>query len=191
VERPVSSVDDLLQLGRLATSFDLTPELTILPGVSYVRGPNATGPEARTSIGGLDFYGRWKPLANDHGWPFVSLQAEWMERRYDAAAQELEDGTLLPFERLDDRGLYAQGLWGFRRRWVAGLRYDDFAGGDAADPLRDDRRRWTGDVTFYPSEFSKLRLQVDRDRSQALGEEFTSLFLQFEYLYGAHGGHKF
>jgi hypothetical protein len=32
---------------------------------------------------------------------------------------------------------------------------------------------------------------VDRDRSQALGEEFTSLFLQFEYLYGAHGGHKF
>jgi ABC-type Mn2+/Zn2+ transport system permease subunit len=190
-ERPAESLDDLLLMGRLATSFDLTPELTILPGVSHVRGPNATGPDAETSITGLDFYGRWKPLANDHGWPFLALQAEWMERRYDAAGQELEDGTVLPFERLLDDGWYAQGLWGFRRRWVAGVRYDAFDGGDAADPLRDDRERWATNLTFYPSEFSKLRLQYNRDRSQALGDDLSSLFLQFEFLYGAHGGHKF
>jgi outer membrane receptor protein involved in Fe transport len=109
----------------------------------------------------------------------------------------LEDGTLLPDERLDDEGLYLQALWGFRRRWVAGLRYD-WADGEeseftdnAADPLRDLRRRWSANLSFYPSEFSKLRLQYNLDDVEHLDREAASLVLQFEYLYGAHGGHKF
>jgi ABC-type Mn2+/Zn2+ transport system permease subunit len=191
VEREVRSPRDLLKLGRLATSFDPTPELTIVPAVSWVEGPNGTGAGAETSLLGLDFYGRWRPLANDHGWPFVSLQLEWMERDYEAAAQRLDDGTPLAAATLGDRGAYAQALWGFRRRWVAGVRYDRADGGDPADPLRDRRERWSTNVTFYPSEFSKLRLQYNFDSREFLDEEFSSLFLQFEYLYGAHGGHKF
>jgi hypothetical protein len=185
------SPSDLLWLGRLLTSFDLTPSFTLMPGASYARGPNATGPDAETSITGVDLYGHWRPLSNDHGWPFVRLQGEWMERRYDAAAQIREDGTALPAERLVDRGYYLQTLWGFRRRWVAGLRYDDFDGGDAADPLRDLRRRWATNLTFYPSEFSKLRLQYNYDSPTFLDDDVSSLLLQFEFLYGAHGGHKF
>jgi ABC-type Mn2+/Zn2+ transport system permease subunit len=190
-EIDVRSPDDLLWLGRLVSSFDLTRNLTLVPGVSYVRGPNATGPDAETSITGVDLYGHWRPLSNDHGWPFVRVQGEWMERRYDASSQLLDDGTLLPDERLVDRGFYLQGLWGFRRRWVAGLRYDDFDGGDPADPLRDPRTRWATNLTFYPSEFSKLRLQYNYDSPSFLDDDVSSLFLQFEFLYGAHGGHKF
>lgn len=189
----VRSPGDLLWLGRLATSFDLTREITIVPAVSFARGPNATGPDAETSLAGFDFYGKWKPVANDHGWPFASLQLEAMERRYDAAAQALDDGSLLPAERLIDRGAYLQGLWGFRRRWVAGLRFDwaDGRGDTADDPLRDLRRRWATNLTFYPSEFSKLRLQYNRDEAEHLDDIVSSLLLQFEFLYGAHGGHKF
>lgn len=191
-ERDVRDLADLLLLGRLATSFDLTRDLTILPGISYVRGPNATGPDAETSILGLDLYAKWKPLANDHGWPFWTLQAEWMERRYDAAEQRDEDGELLfPFERLDDQGAYLQGVWGFERRWTTGLRYDWFDGGDPTDPLRDGRDRWSANVTFYPSEYSKLRLQYNWDDPDHLDREIQSLLFQFEFLYGAHGGHKF
>jgi ABC-type Mn2+/Zn2+ transport system permease subunit len=189
----VRSPGDLLWLGRLATSFDLTREITIVPAVSFARGPNATGPDAETSLAGFDFYGKWKPVANDHGWPFASLQLEAMERRYDAAAQALDDGSLLAAERLIDRGAYLQGLWGFRRRWVAGLRFDwaDGRGDTADDPLRDLRRRWATNLTFYPSEFSKLRLQYNRDEAEHLDDIVSSLLLQFEFLYGAHGGHKF
>ena len=193
----VRTFDDMLQLGRVATSFDLTSSLTIVPAVSYIRGPNATGPGASTSILGFDFYGKWKPLSNDHGWPFVTLQAEWMQRDLDAAAQELEDGTILPSEQLVDRGLYLQGTWGFTRRWVAGLRFDWFEGDEspytdrALDPLRDRRERWSTNLSFFPSEFSKLRLQYNWDDSEFFDADGSSLVLQFEYLYGAHGGHKF
>ncbi len=187
----VQSPSDLLMLGRLVTSFDLTDSLTILPGVSYVRGANGTGPEARTSITGVDFYGKWKPLSNDHGWPFVGVQAEWMQRNYEAATQTLPGGALLPSDTLVDHGAYAQGVWGFRRRWVAGLRYDWANGNDPADPARDLRKRWSTDVTFYPSEFSKFRLQYSLDDPQFLDKQISSLFFQFEFLYGAHGGHKF
>lgn len=191
LERDVRSLEDLLLLGRFATSFDLTPELTILPGVSYVHGPNGTGLDTFTEIAGLDFYAKWKPLANDHGWPFVSFQAEWLERDYEAAEQTLEDGTVIPFEELSDRGGYAQGIWGFRRRWTAGLRYDWADGDDAGDPLRDARRRTSTNVTFYPSEFSKLRLQYSLDDAEHLSRDVSTVALQFEILYGAHGGHKF
>lgn len=189
----VKSPGDLLWLGRLATSFDLSRNLTIVPAVSWARGPNATGPDSDTSVAGLDFYAKWKPPANDHGWPFVAFQLEAMERRYDAAEQTLDDGLLLPAELLVDRGAYAQGLWGFRRRWVAGLRYDwaDGRGETADDPLRDLRRRWATNLTFYPSEFSKLRLQYNYDRAEHLEDDVSSLLLQFEFLFGAHGGHKF
>ena len=191
IERDVRTTDDLLWLGRLVTSFDPTPELTLLPGASYARGPNGTGLDTTTTIAGLDLYAKWKPLANDHGWPFVTFQAEWLDRDYEAAAQELDDGSLLPFAELDDRGGYAQGVWGFRRRWAAGLRYDWADGDDPADPLRDARRRYSTNVTFYPSEFSKLRLQYSLDDAEHLARDVSTVALQFEVLYGAHGGHKF
>ena len=60
------------------------------------------------------------------------------------------------------------------------------------DPLRDDRRRYSAALTFYPSEFSKIRLQYDRDVAEhLLDDSESSLFLQYEFIFGAHGGHKF
>lgn len=192
-EIDVRSTDDLLYLGRLSSSFDLTDSYTILAGLSHVTGPNATGPEARTDITGVDFYGKWKPLRNQRGWPFFAVQAEAMMRDYQAAFQVTEDGTMLPADVLRDWGAYLQGTWGFKLRWVAGLRVDwaDGDGDNKMDPLRDFRLRISPNMSFYPSEFSKFRLQYNWDRADHLERDESSLFLQFEFLYGAHGGHKF
>jgi hypothetical protein len=45
-------------------------------------------------------------------------------------------------------------------------------------------------LTFYPSEFSKIRLQYNYDRGEFFGTEH-SIWLQLEFLLGAHGAHKF
>ncbi len=52
-----------------------------------------------------------------------------------------------------------------------------------------------GELTWYPTEFSKIRLQYNHDFLQADDffpqSEADSVFLQFEFILGAHGAHKF
>jgi len=45
-------------------------------------------------------------------------------------------------------------------------------------------------LTFYPSEFSKVRLQYNYDHGELFGDEH-SVWMQIEFLLGAHGAHKF
>jgi hypothetical protein len=204
IERDVRGADDLLYLARLRTSFDLADDLTMVAGLSAVWGPNATALDTRTQIYGADLYVKWRPLSNDQGWPFVAWQTEAMLRSYDAAQViGSEGGATAPATTLEDGGLYSQLLWGFARPWVAGVRYDRAVGEAASfalpdgsydtrqDPLRDSRQRYAAVLSFYPSEFSKLRLQYNYDRAQFLGGDAHSAFLQFEILFGAHGAHKF
>jgi hypothetical protein len=58
------------------------------------------------------------------------------------------------------------------------------------DPLRDERWRISPNLTWYPTEFSKLRLQYNYDRRRNIGEDH-SIWFQFEFLLGAHAAHKF
>ena len=113
-------------------------------------------------------------------------------------------------ETLTDWGLYSQVLWGFKPGWVAGLRAD-YVTGDRAkyesagliwqdasgaqtplgrDPFRNERWRLSPNLTWYPSEFSKIRLQYNYDDRQDIGVDH-SVWLQFEFLLGAHAAHKF
>jgi hypothetical protein len=204
IERDVRSAADLLYLLRLRTSFDPTDEVTLVPGISAVFGPNASAPRTHTSIYGADLYAKWKPLINDQGWPFVAWQSEAMYRFYEAGAV-LDAGVPVESQRtLGDYGFYSQLTWGFARPWVVGLRYDNargerdaFASADlnydsATDSLRDARQRYSAVATYYPSEFSKVRLQYNFDHSQFLSEgKAHSAYVQFEILFGAHGAHKF
>ena len=46
-------------------------------------------------------------------------------------------------------------------------------------------------LTWFPTEFSKLRLQYNFDRSDLFPHDEHSLWLQLEFLLGAHAAHKF
>lgn len=113
--------------------------------------------------------------------------------------------ALLTAETVTDWGLYTQWLYGFRKGWVAGLRLDYVAGHSAdyerrgltlageelgRDPLRARRWRVSPNLTWYPSEFSKLRLQYNYDDRDGFGVDH-SVWFQFEFLLGAHAAHKF
>lgn len=193
-DRPVLGLQDLLLVPRIATSFEVTETQTLLLGASAAFGPNNSGPSAKTQISGVDGYWKWKSATAQQGFPFLSMQGEALYRRYGAAQRVAADDptTTLPSETLGDRGAYAQLLWGIKPRIVGGLRGDFANGGDAAfdSPLRADRFRVSPNLTWYPTEFSKLRLQYNYDDRKGIGSDH-SLWVQFEFLLGAHAAHKF
>jgi hypothetical protein len=194
LERLVLGVKDLLFVPRIATSVDLTETQTIVVGVSAALGPNNSGPDASTQIYGADLYWKWKSATAAAGFPFVSFQAEALTRTYDAAARSTaaSPSVNLPAESLKDGGAYGQVLWGIRPLVVAGLRGEFASGNDAAfaSELRRDRYRVSPNFTWYPTEFSKFRVQYNYDHRAGLGIDH-SVWFQLEYLLGAHAAHKF
>ncbi|PWU09086.1 MAG: hypothetical protein C5B50_28475 [Verrucomicrobia bacterium] len=191
LDRTLSGAGDLLYVPRISSSFDLTDQQTIVLGISGAFGPNDTESDARTEIGGVDLYWKWKAANSQAGFPFVSWQTEALIQRFEAGA----DPTVgLPSETLRDWGFYSQVLWGFTQRWVAGLRGEYVNGNegldDPNDVFRGERTRVSPNLTFYPSEFSKLRLQYNYDHGERFGTDH-SIWLQMEFLLGAHGAHKF
>lgn len=100
-------------------------------------------------------------------------------------------------------GWYAQAVYQFMPRWRIGYRYDRLdsgrvaaglvdAGVLAADGALADFRpqRQTLMTDWSPSEFSRVRLQLARDRSMA-GVTDNQLTLQYIMSLGAHGAHRF
>jgi hypothetical protein len=193
-DRVVKRFNDMMISPRLSTSFDLSATQTLLFGASAAFGPNNSGSSARTEIYGVDAYWKWKPAAAQVGFPFVSLQAEALTRRYEAAERTAVSSAdqILPFENLRDWGSYAQVLWGIKPRIVAGLRGDWTRGnaGSFSSEIRQNRFRVSPNVTWYPTEFSKFRVQYNHDDRRTLGVDH-SLWFQFEFLLGAHAAHKF
>ncbi len=182
---------DLLYVPRLAMSFDLTPNQTVMAGVSAGFGANDTGPSQDTRVYGFDLYWKWKSPNANKGFPFVSWQTEGAYQVFEAGADPVAG---LPAEDLRDYGFYSQVLWGFKPRWVAGLR-GEWANGNQAifdpnDVYRGERIRVSPNLTWYVTEFSKIRLQYNYDYGHNFGAA-SSIWLQLEFLLGAHAAHRF
>jgi hypothetical protein len=191
IDRGLRGAGDLLLVPRIASSFEVTDTQTLVVGASGAFGPNDTGPHARTEIYGVDAYWKWKSATAHAGFPFISWQAEALYRRFGAGPDAV---AALPAENLSDWGFYSQVLWGIKPRWVAGLRGEFVDGNsgafDSLDPFRGNRTRVSPNLTWYPSEYSKLRLQYNYDHGEFF-DDGHSVWLQFEFLLGAHAAHKF
>ena len=188
--RDVSGLEELLVVPRYALSFDLSDTETVVLGASAAFGPNGTGEDGRTRIYGLDGFWKWKPTNAFNGFPFVKVQGELMRRNASVAAVEEQS---LPAASFSDWGSYLQLSWGYRPGHIVGLRLDRVAGdqGNPVDPNLAPRWRLSPALTWFPTEFSKLRLQYNFDRSDLFPQDEHSLWLQLEFLLGAHAAHKF
>ena len=193
VDRGLRGAGDVLFVPRLAASFELSDTQTLLAGISGAFGPNDTGPHRRTEVYGADLYWKWKPADAAQGFPYFAWQTELVHRRFSAAADPLAPLSL-PAETLRDTGFYSQVVYGFVPRWNAGLRFDYVEGNralfDAFDPYRGRRQRLSPELTFLPSEFSKVRLQYNHDHGEFFGTAH-SIWLQLEFGLGAHAAHKY
>ncbi len=189
IDRDARNFGDLLYTARWLNGFDLSDTVSMNVGVSGLWGPNASGTTTDTNIVGADLYLKWQPAYTQRGFPFVSWGTEVLKRRYEA-----EDPGDPSREMLKDWGMFSQALWGFKPGWVAGLRaeYASADGNTSTDPLRDTRKRLSPNLTWYPTEYSKLRLQYNRDWTEHLpGKSADSLWLQLEFNLGSHAAHVF
>lgn len=189
IDRDARKFSDLLYMARWLNGFDLSDTISINMGASGLWGPNASGTRTDTHIYGVDMYLKWQPAYTQRGFPFFSWHSEILQRRYEAG--DSDDPNR---EMLRDWGLFSQALWGFKPGWVAGLRweYATADGDNAADPLRDKRKRLSPNLTWYPTEYSKLRLQYNRDWTEHLPDKTAdSLWFQLEFNLGRHAAHVF
>jgi len=177
----VDSPKDFLYTAALKQFFPFGPAWSLLWGLSGQFGPNATGNGNRTEIYGTDLFLKWRPVGSPEH-VSVSLQAEGMMRVRQ-----------VPDDRLIDWGAYGQLVWHFLKRWETGARVD-WVSGLAADPLDP---RWTGDrwrasaqMTFFPSHFSRIRLQGEMDQAAWSGRTWGAV-LALELSAGAHGAHEY
>lgn len=183
----IGGPQDLLYVTALKQFFAPSADWSVFWGLSGAFGPNASREDARTEIYGTDLYVKFRPLSQPVP-PVVALQTEWLYRRRD----------LLP-RPLHDYGGYAQLAYRFVPRWSVAGRFEygsltrDPDGTPSLDPLDPDwtrnRRRGALAVTYYPTEFSRFRLQGGRDTG--LGPGVWSVFLAAEVATGAHAAHQF
>ena len=216
--RRLNRVADLLFTPRWAASFDLTDQQTLLFGASGAFGPNASGEDTVTQVYGADVFWKWKSSHQRAGFPFVSWQSEVLLRRYQAGSFDWDldgDGLVnvdgsepdanndgipdrLARETLTDYGFYSQLAYGFRPGWVVAFRGDYVDRRDVGqfeelygnDPERAGRWRLSPNLTWYPSEFSRLRLQYNYDQRRHIGNDH-SVWMQMDFSIGSHGAHHF
>ncbi|MBT8130158.1 MAG: TonB-dependent receptor [Gammaproteobacteria bacterium] len=149
---------------------------------------------------GLNAVYKWAPDGN-YRERNVKLQFEYFDRN-DEGNLTLLDSIPLETSTLDSRqdGWYAQATWKFARSWRTGIRYDRLdSDNKGSDPgVLDEAgllsnghtpKRASVMAEWVPSEYSRLRLQYNRDDSYQVSDD--QVFLQYTFSIGAHGAHAF
>ncbi len=178
----VDGIEDLLYTTALKQFFALSDDWSLMWGVSAQFGPNSTGNQNRTEIYGSDLYLKWRPVGAASR-TAVSLQIEGMYRTRQ-----------VPDDRLEDWGGYAHLAWTINPEWETAARYE-YVTGVEDDYLEEDwfedRQRAALQLTYFPSHFSRIRLQTSRDDPEYRNDAIWAVMLGVEVLVGAHGAHTY
>jgi hypothetical protein len=185
----VESPFDLQYTVAIKQFFPLSEDWSFAWGLSGASGPNPTGRDNRSEVYGTDLYLKWRPISFQ-SYQYVAIHTEWLYRRRQVPEAVLQD--LSSFSSLAFR---------FARRWAVAGRYEhgspavDASFDDAPDYLDPEwdsgRTRVSLNTTFWPTEFSRLRLQGSVDMPEWESEPIWATFLALEVVTGAHGAHQF
>ena len=151
--------------------FDLGPDSYFDLGLNWTRGPNTETGNQKTDIYGFDFNYVWEPT-NRARYRNLEFRGEYIHTDFETGET--------PSVASDSYYAYLFGR--LSRRWIVGLRYDnaELPGFrfEIHDPeqFREGLREtgWTPFLTFWQSEFVRLRLQyqcVERDFISSRGPE--------------------
>ncbi|MFQ5690278.1 MAG: hypothetical protein ACE5HQ_08400 [Gemmatimonadota bacterium] len=149
----------LSYLGRVQNFFDLSPSTFLQVGATGVYGEN-NDESLKSKLGSVDVYFRWAP-------PGRSLYREFtLKSEYYWADKDFGDTGE------SGNGGYTQASYRLSQRWIAGLRADYVDGfGD-----RPNLFQLVPTLTFWQSEWIRLRLQYNYLKPDGLGANHTLLF---------------
>ncbi len=149
----------------------------------------------------LDFVYKWSPNGNPRDRNFI-FQAEYFDREEDGLVEDLQTADISDYSGAQS-GYYLQAVYQFRPRWRVGLRFDQLDSSNRLNnpvantilaDLADDAgtpQRWSAMFDYSHSEFSRMRLQFNRDESRADGKTDDQIILQYIHSLGAHPAHQF
>lgn len=161
---------------------------------------DATDPDLFTGTSKLDivdFIWKWAPNGNPTVTNF-KFQAEYFQGAETGRFTPNAASAIAAADIDRDRsGWYAQAVYQFMPRFRTGLRYDAVKAdtvpgleGSVLDPAGHTPKRGSIMLDFSNSEFSRVRLQYNRDQSR-VDRTDNQVFLQYIMSIGAHGAHKF
>jgi len=195
--------------GRGSTSFDLTPDLSLEPGISGLANPNTldrggvlalpnntpvTLPEfpgstlalRERSLEGVDLTLSWKPLRNNQFNSIIwGTELLHSGNRYDV--MPTPGGALFsPFSRdVDSYGMYSYIVYKWSREWSAGFLFDGLE--DAANNA-NRTFAYSPFITWTISHWNQLRLQythTDHNTESGLRPD-DAVYLQWDWIIGSH-----
>lgn len=166
------------------------------------------------NVAGIDAVIKWAPNGNPTQ-RNLKVQFEYFIRNEKGTAAFTEDNQMVSADYDGKQnGYYIQAVYQWRPQWRAGLRYDrlhannkltnfdQYADGDSTagvgeDEFRDESGLGTADdpnrvsamVDWSPSEFSRLRLQFNRNDNGI--DSDNQVYFQYLMSLGAHGAHQF
>jgi len=149
----------------------------------------------KSNLNIADFVWKWAPNGNA-AVTNLKFQGEYFRRA--------EKGSFTPFGSPDvpidgnQSGWYAQAVYQFMPRWRTGVRYDEVKADAVSaalqntvlNPAGHKPKRESAMIDFSNSEFSRVRLQYNRDQSRPDTVD-NQVFLQYIMSIGAHGAHRF
>jgi Skp family chaperone for outer membrane proteins len=172
--------------------FDLGPDTYFELGLNGVTGPNNHEGDRHTTVASVDISFVWEPVQRAK-YRSVELRGEFIHtHRESLDERENEEYTF------KSASFYTYVSWKLSRRWIVGLRYDDaelpspeielLHGQEVIEGLRE--RAWSPFLTFWQSEFVRLRLQyqhASRDFAWANGPENDNrVWIQVTFAAGPH-----
>lgn len=180
-------------------SFDLADDSTLYFGPSVLLGKTRNSSivadaevDGRSALYGLEALWKWKPSRRAG----VTIQGEYLFLTQSGDVTDAVAQTVESLRRRQD-GFYLQGIYQLGR-WRFGARYDmlelfadTFRRADLQQELGATPWRATGSVEFNPSEFTRIRLQYNHDRTGRDGRSNDEAILQFIFGIGAHAAHSF
>lgn len=167
--------------------FELGPDAYLDLGLNWVRGKNGETNRSVTTVSGLDFAYVWEPV-NRSKYRNLELRGEYLHTNFETS----------DLSSISSDSVYAYLSSRISRRWVAGIRYDDaelpwdrfelYHPGGFREGLRETA--WTMYLTFWQSEFVRLRLQYQRASRNFTfprgGDGDDKLWLQMTFAAGPH-----
>jgi hypothetical protein len=172
----------LVYNGHYRVFADLSDSTNLDLGLSYGLGPNGTSSDAKTALGAVDATLRWKPLVRGN-YRSAIVRGEYFRSRRDQTGGSVNAD-----------GWFLSGEYQLAKRWWVGVR------GEASQHADNSAIKDTGTaatLTFWPSEFSQLRVELRQRRyggpNRVSTAEYTAneVLFQLQFAIGAHGAHPF